>query len=242
MRFACSSRCPRADRAAGLVPRDARSAARGLEPVGPQLLLERAAPRLAELLERHPERLDVRAVAVGRCGHREGPRHDLAQDAGDGVGHGRAVLGVQVGEQLDPEGDVALLVLGDVVHPRPEARQHVHPLEGVLDEVLGGLGERGLHHQVVERHRPGELQRAGVGPQLAGHPVQPAEDLAVAPGELPGGGLQRAGHRGRPHAGHLGHEAVEEDAVARLVGLLGGQHVGLLLARARRPGTATACR
>ena len=60
--------------------------------------------------------------------------------------------------------------------------------------MLPGLGERGLDDDVVERHRLGELGLRVVAAQLVGHPVQAAEDLAVAPGDLAGGGAQAAGH------------------------------------------------
>jgi hypothetical protein len=53
---------------------------------------------------------------------------------------GPGVLRVQLGEEPHAEGDVALLVLRDLVHPLPEARQEVELLERALDHVLAGLG------------------------------------------------------------------------------------------------------
>jgi hypothetical protein len=50
---------------------------------------------------------------------------------------------VEVGQQLDAEADVALLVEGDVAHPsrKPGARRTPR---GSLDHVLAGLGEARL--------------------------------------------------------------------------------------------------
>jgi hypothetical protein len=97
--------------------------------------------------------------------------------------------------------------------------------------VLSRLGQRGLDDEVVERHGCGELGLGPVAAQLVGHPVQAAEDLAVAPRDLVGRGLQAAGQRPVAGADDLVHEALEEDRVARLVDLLGGQEVLLLLQR-----------
>ena len=67
--------------------------------------------------------------------------------------------------------------------------------------------------------------------QLLRHRGQGREHLAVPPRELPGGRRERRGDALPADADDLAHEAVEEDRVARLVGLLGGQEVRLLLAR-----------
>jgi hypothetical protein len=99
--------------------------------------------------------------------------------------------------------------------------------------VLAGLGERGLDHEVVERHRGGELGRRAVAAQLVGHPVEALEDLPVAPGDLRRSRAQPARHRAVAGADHLVQEALEEDRVARLVDLLGGQEILLLLERRR---------
>ena len=140
-------------------------------------------------------------------------------------------VAVEVGEELDAEGDVALLVDRDVAHPLAEAGQQVQALERRLDQVLAGLGERALDDDVVERHGLGERPRRVVGAQLVGHPVQAAEDLAVAPGELVLRGAQAVAERAVADADDLVHPAMEEDRVARLVDLLRGEEVLLLLQR-----------
>ena len=89
---------------------------------------------------------------------------------GDRLGHADGVFAVQVGQQLHAEADVALLVGGDVLHALAERRQLVALFEVAADEVLARLGERRLDHDVVERHRRGELGGGAVGAQLVGHP------------------------------------------------------------------------
>ena len=83
---------------------------------------------------------------------------------------------------------MALLVGGDVLHALAERGQLVALLQVAADEVLAGLGERRLDHDVVERHRGGELGGRVVGAQLVGHAVEAIEDLAEAGGQL---GLDR---------------------------------------------------
>ena len=73
---------------------------------------------------------------------------------------------------------MALLVLGDVLHALAEPGEQVAVLEVAGDEVLAGLGERGLDDDVVERDRLGELGNRAVAPQLVGHALEPVEDLA----------------------------------------------------------------
>ena len=126
---------------------------------------------------------------------------------------------------------MALLVEGDVPHPRPEAGQDVVALEVVLDHVLAGLGQAGLDDDVVERDRGRELRPRVVRAQLAGHAAQAREDLAVAPRQLGLGRGEHAADGPVAAADDLVQEALEEHAVARLVGLLGGEEVLLLLAR-----------
>ena len=96
--------------------------------------------------------------------------------------------------------------------------------------MLAGLGERRLDHDVVERDRGGELGRA-VGAQLVGHRVEAVEDLAKAGRQLRLDRLQAACHRAVADPADLLHEALEEDRVAGLVDLLGGEEVLLLLQR-----------
>ena len=93
-----------------------------------------------------------------------------------------------------------------------------------------GLRERRLDDHVVERDRLAELGQRAVAAQLVGHPVEPVEDLAVAPVELRLGVGEPGGD---PVAGadHLAEEAREEDRMARLVDLLRGEEVLLLLER-----------
>ena len=126
---------------------------------------------------------------------------------------------------------MALLVERDVAHPAAEAGEQVALRQVVLDEVLAGLGERRLDDDVVERHRLGELRPRAVAAQLAGVAVEQLERLHEAPGQLRPDRLQPARHRAVADAGDLVHEALEEDRVARLVDLLGGEEVLLLLAR-----------
>ncbi len=96
--------------------------------------------------------------------------------------------------------------------------------------MLARLGERGLDDQVVERDGGGELRPGAVAAQLVGHTVEAGEDLLEAPAELGLRGGQRGGDR---VAGvhDLRHEAREEDGVAGLVDLLGGEEVLLVLTR-----------
>ena len=102
----------------------------------------------------------------------------------DRLGHADGVFALEVGQELHAEADVALLVGGDVRHALAEGRQLVAFLQVAADEVLAGLGERGLDHDVVERHRRRELGGRAVGAQLVGHPVEAVEDLAEARGQL----------------------------------------------------------
>jgi hypothetical protein len=64
--------------------------------------------------------------------------------------------------------------------------------------------------------------------QLVHHPLQPSEDVAVAPAELRQGGLETGGNVPLD-PDDLVEEAVEEDCVAGLIDLLGREEVLLLL-------------
>ena len=64
--------------------------------------------------------------------------------------------------------------------------------------------------------------------ELVDHPLEPPEDVAVPPAELRQGGLEAGGDVALD-ADDLLEEAVEEDGVAGLVDLLGGEEVLLLL-------------
>ena len=66
--------------------------------------------------------------------------------------------------------------------------------------------------------------------ELVDHPLEPPEDVPVAPAELRQGGLEAGGDVALD-ADDLLEEAVEEDGVAGLVDLLGGEEVLLLLFR-----------
>jgi hypothetical protein len=196
---------------------------------GPQLGLERLGADRADLLEGGAEYLRVPPVPAGRDEHGGGPRDDLVQRLGDGV-DALWVLSREVVQQLDSEADVALLVERDLLHAGTEGGQDVALLQVALDEVLAGLGERGLDDQVVEEDRLGQLGARAVPAQLVGHGVEPLEHHAEAPGQLGLGGLEG---RADVVAGldDLAHEAPEEDGVASFVDLLRGQEVLLLLAR-----------
>ena len=125
---------------------------------------------------------------------------------------------------------MALLVPGDVLHARVEAGKDAPLLQVALDEVLAGLCERRLDDQVVHRDRGGEVGLRAVLPEAVGHLVEVLEGLPEAPREVGVGRVQRAVDV-LPALHDLLHEAAEEDGVARLVHLLGGQEVLLLLAR-----------
>ena len=89
---------------------------------------------------------------------------------------------------------------------------------------MARLGHGRLDDQVVEGDRLRELRQRAVAAQLVGHLVEPVEHLPVAPAEV----LFCEGERGGDvvaGADHLAEEAVEEDGVAGLVDLLGGEEV-----------------
>ena len=67
--------------------------------------------------------------------------------------------------------------------------------------------------------------------QFLGHHVEAVEDAAVAPVQLRQGGGEGLLDRVAADPDHLLEEAVEEDRVADLVDLLGGEEVGHLLGR-----------
>ena len=200
------------------------------QPGGAHLRLERARALLVDLLEREPEALRVAAVPARGSEHADREGQHVAQQVGDRVGHLR-VLEREVAQELHPEADVALLVLGDVVHPGAERRQQVVALQVGLDEVLARLGERRLDDDVVHRHRLRELRARAVAPQLVGDPVEVLEGLDEAVGQLAARRLEPARDRAVAEPHDLVHEALEEDGVARLVDLLRGEEVLLLLAR-----------
>jgi hypothetical protein len=97
--------------------------------------------------------------------------------------------------------------------------------------VLAGLGERGLHEDVVHRDRGGQVGQRLVPAQVVGDAVEAFERLAEAPGQLTLGGFQGAADVGVAALHDLAHEAREEDRVSCLVDLLRGQEVLLLLLR-----------
>ena len=116
--------------------------------------------------------------------------------------------------------------------PCAERRQLVAFLEVAADEVLARLRERRLDHDVVERHRRRELGAASGrraarrpscrgGRRSCGSPTVSCGLIACRP----------LGHRAVADAADLLHEALEEDRVAGLVDLLGGEEVLLLLQR-----------
>ena len=137
----------------------------------------------------------------------------------------------QFGEDFDAEADVALLVAGDVHHPGAEPGHRLLLGEEVLDEVLARLGEAALDDQVVERDRLRVLRQRGVVAQFDRHPVEPIEDAEVAPVQLRQRRRERLLDAPAADPDHLLEEAVEEERVADLVDLLGGEEVGLLLGR-----------
>ena len=128
---------------------------------------------------------------------------------------------------------MALLVAGDVGDPGAEARQRFFGGEEVLDEVLARLGEAALDDQVVEGDRLRVLGQRAVLAEFVGHHVEAVEDPAVAPVELRQGGGEGRLDRVAADPDDLLEEAVEEDRVADLVDLLGGEEVLLLLGRRR---------
>ena len=97
---------------------------RGVEPGGAQAAVDRVGAVGVDVLEREPEQRHVALVPARRHEHGRGVGQDLAQQVGDR----RLALGVlagQVGDQLDAEADVALLVLGDVGDALAKAREQV---------------------------------------------------------------------------------------------------------------------
>ena len=97
--------------------------------------------------------------------------------------------------------------------------------------MLAGLGERRLDDEVVHRHGPRERGARAVAAQLAGDSSSSANVLTKPHVSSGRGRLQRARDAAVAALDDLVHEAVEEDRVARLVDLLGGEEVLLLLAR-----------
>ncbi len=184
-----------------------------------------------DVLQREPEHGDVALVPVRRHEHGRRVRQDLTQQVGDG-GLALRILADQVGDQLHAEGDVALLVAGDVGNALPQPWQQAALGQRLVDEVLAGLSQRRLDHDVVERDRLGELGPRAVAAQLVGHLVQPPEHLAKSPGEpRPRRGERRCGVAAGLR--DLAHEAREQHRVTSLVDLLGGEEVLLFLARGR---------
>src|SRR5581483_4057653 len=198
---------------------------------GPPLGEHGAQAEGVDVLELEAVAARVLEVPVGR--HEDGDRvgHDLAQELDH---RGLALLrgGEHLAQRLDAEADVALLVAGDVPHSLAERRHRARLREVVLVEVLAGLGQGRLDDHVIERDRLGELGQGAVARQLLAHAVEPVEDVAVAPAVVAAGVLEGVGDAA-VHARDLLEEAVEEDGVARLVHLLGGEEILLLLARGR---------
>ena len=184
---------------------------------------------LVDLLHRGPEDLHVAAVPVRRHEDADHRRHDLPHQVGDRVLRVGILLDA-VGEDLDAEPDVALLVARDVLHALVEAGHDPALREVALDEVLAGLREGGLDEQVVHHDRRGEVGDRAVLAQAVGDLVEVGEGLAEAPGQLGLGGGERSADA-LAALDDLAHEAAEEDCVASLVDLLGGEEVLLLLER-----------
>ena len=103
------------------------------------------------LLPADAEELVVVLLRPGRIDHLVGDRDRLLEHLLDHAAV--ALVHVDaVGEKSDAEGDMAVLVAGDVREPLDETRQGPHALVVVDDEVLSGEGEHPLDHHVVERH------------------------------------------------------------------------------------------
>ena len=166
-----------------------------------------------------------RALEIGRE-HRDRVGQQLLEQLDHRL---LALLGFleELREHLDAEADVALFVAGDVRHPLAEAGHRAGVGEVVLDEMLPRLRQGRLDDHVVERDRAGEVRQRAVAPQVVGHPVEAVEDVPIAPAELRLGVGERGGDR-VAGADHLLEEPVEEDRVACLVDLLGGEEVLLL--------------
>ena len=81
---------------------------------------------------------DVAFVPVGGHQHLGRVAGDFAQQLGHRPGDPDRVFALEVGQQLDPEADVALLVGGDVLHPFAEGGELVAFLQVAADEVLPG--------------------------------------------------------------------------------------------------------
>ena len=193
------------------------------------LHLHRAHAEGEDVLQREAVAARVLLVPVRRDEDRGQERQHLPED----LVHGRLALVrllEQLGEHLDAEADVALLVARDVVHALGEAGHGAGLGEEVLDVVLARLRHRRLDDQVVERDRLRELRQRAVGAELLAHRLEPAEDALVAPAEMRLGEGEAVGER-VAGADHFLEEAVEEDGVAGLVDLLGGEEVLLLLLR-----------
>jgi hypothetical protein len=86
---------------------------------------------------------------------------------------------------------------------------------------------------VVHRDGLRELGPRAVAAQLVGVLVEQLERLDEAPGQLRPDRLEPAARRAVAEPRDFVHEALEEDRVARLVDLLGGEEVLLLLVRCR---------
>ena len=81
------------------------------------------------------------------------------------------------------------------------------------DEVLSGLRERRLDHDVVERDRRGQARQRGVRAQLGRHPLEPVEHLPEAPCQLAARSLPvRRATVPSPIVADLVHEAVKKTA------------------------------
>ena len=124
-----------------------------------------------------------------------------------------------VPQELGAEGDVAVLVAGDVAEPLDEAGQRALLLVVADDEVLAGEGEHPLDDHVVERDRLD--QRLGSSGSLASLSTRERSISSKSIANSDSGALDAREPRGEvvrlEHADLL-VEAVEEAHVARLVG------------------------
>ncbi len=95
------------------------------EACGAQLCGHRGQALDADLVVGGAEDRYVAFVPAGWHQHLGGVAGDVAQDSGDRLGHPDRVFAVEVGQQLDAEANVALLVCGDVLDPLAERGQRV---------------------------------------------------------------------------------------------------------------------
>jgi len=115
--------------------------------------------------------------------------------------------------------------------PARKAREQLALGEVARDEVLPRLRQRRLDDAVVERHRRRQARDRRVATQLVAGRLEAAEDPLEAPVQPGPDLLERTVYPAVSDPGDLVHEAIEEDGVPGLVGLLGGKEVLLLFQR-----------